>query len=230
MLGLGIGFYGVGGDMDVKGSWLPTDESSLEAWYKFGTASVKTGTFTWPDSSANTYDMIQATSGNQPSHTGGPVGFTAANEDHLALASGVVQFAGAFTFGFRVNPNANNVIILGKIGSTSEMIKFGPGADEMRLKPASANVDFTLSSGDVKDDAYWVISRDGSNNTTVYKDGAQVDSAQTCAGTFDISQMGRRYHPSATNNFFEGDIYEIILFDSTSADLIANVTARLAGL
>jgi len=236
MLGLGTGFYGVGGKTYNGGDWLPSDESSLLAWYKFGTTSIKAGTFAWPDSSVNGHDMLQATAGNQPTVSNGIVTFDG-SDDFLALASGDITMAndGAFLIGFRVNPSAQNVILLGETGSATEMVKLGLSSSNLlRIKPGTSSKDFTLSSGDVKDDAYWVISREAGSAdlTTVFKDGSQVDATIAAGGEFKVSQIGRRTvsSGSATQNEFEGDVYEIMIFNETNADLIANVTARLASL
>lgn len=222
----------------LSGGWLPTDESSLMAWYKLGTATVASASNVnnWPDSSANTYDMIQETSGNQPrlDSTTGKVTFDG-TDDFLALVSGNITIAdgGAFLIAFRVHPTDQNRILLGEVGSNTEMIKLGLNLSNLlRVKPGGVNADFDLSSGDVKDDAYWVVSREAgaADLTTVFKDGSQVDSTIAAPGEFNISQMGKRTTTGATENEFKGDIYEIMIFNETNADLIANVTARLASL
>lgn len=230
MLGLGTGFYGVGGDMDLKGSWLPTDESSLLAWYKFGTPT-KNPVDVWPDSSGNGYHMLQATSANQPTISSGIITFDGV-DDFLALASGHITLTNdeAFLIAFRVHPTNTNIIVLGETGSGTEMVKF-LNIDTIRIKPGGANADYQLSSGGITDDAYWVLSREAgaADLTTVLKDGSQVDATIAAPGEFNISQIGRRTHGSQRNDY-QGEIYEIIIFNETNATLIANVTARLAGL
>ncbi len=236
MLGLGTGFYGVGGKTYFGGEWLPTDESSLLAWYKFNTGITdnKPGVSQWSDSSGNGHHMLQATAGNQPTVSNGIITFDG-NDDFLALASGDITMAndGAFLIGFRVNPSAQNVILLGETGSNTEMVKLGLSSSNLlRIKPGTGSTDFSLSSGDVKDDAYWVVSREAgaADLTTAFKDGSQVDSTQAAGGEFNLSQIGKRTTSGATENEFEGDVYEIMIFNETNADLIANVTARLASL
>tara|TARA_R100001463_G_scaffold18883_1_gene46868 strand:+ start:394 stop:1110 length:717 start_codon:yes stop_codon:yes gene_type:complete len=238
MLGLGTGFYGVGGKTYNGGDWLPSDESSLLAWYKFNTGITdnKPGVSQWSDSSGNGHHMLQATAGNRPTVSNGIITFDG-SDDFLALASGDITMAdeSAFLIGFRVNPTSQNRILLGQTGSNTEMVKLGLNSDNLlRIKPGGVNADFTLSSGDVKDDAYWVISREAgaADLTTVYKDSAQVDATIAAPGEFEISQIGKRTvsSGSATENEFKGEVYEIMIFSETNADLIANVTARLASL
>ena len=47
---------------------MPTDESSLVAWYRKGTKITESGSDVsrWGDSSSNAYDMLQATASEQP--------------------------------------------------------------------------------------------------------------------------------------------------------------------
>lgn len=232
MLGLGVSLS----KKDYSGGWLPTDESSLLAWYKLGTATIASGSSinNWPDSSGNGFHMIQeSATSSQPriDSTTGIVTFDGA-DDFLALASGniTIDNDGAFLIAFRVHPTAFNKIILGEVGSGTEMVKLLDN-DTVRVKPGGSNADFDLSSGSTQDDAYWVVSREAgaADLTTVFKDGSQVDSTTAAPGEFKISQIGRRTHGSQRNDF-KGEIYEIIIFGDTSADLITNVTNRLAGL
>tara|TARA_R110002050_G_scaffold114600_5_gene230234 strand:+ start:3412 stop:4119 length:708 start_codon:yes stop_codon:yes gene_type:complete len=235
MLGLGVSLS----KKDYSGGWLPTDESSLLAWYKLGTATIASGSSVnnWPDSSGNGFHMIQeSATSSQPriDSTTGIVTFDGA-DDFLALASGniTIEDQAAFLIAFRVHPTDQNRILLGEVGSNTEMIKLGLNASNLlRVKPGGVNADFDLSSGDVKDDAYWIVSREAgaADLTTVFKDGSQVDATIAAPGEFNISQMGKRTTSGATENEFKGEIYEIIIFGSTSADLITNVTNRLAGL
>jgi len=237
MLGLGVSLS----KEDYSGGWLPTDESSLMAWYKLGTVTVASGSSVnnWPDSSGNGFDMLQeSATSSQPRRdpTTGIVTFDGA-DDFLALASGhiTIDDQGAFLIAFRVHPTDTNIILLGETGSNTEMIKLGLSSSNLlRVKPGGTNADFDLSSGNIQDDAYWVVSREAGVDdlTTVFKDGSQVDATIAAPGEFNISQIGKRTvsSGSATENEFKGEIYEIMIFNSTSADLIANVTDRLASL
>jgi len=231
MLGLGNSVSA----SQYTGGWLPSDESSLLAWYKFDTGITdnEPGVSQWSDSSGNGYHMLQATASNRPTVSNGIITFDG-TDDFLALASGNITMAdeSAFLIGFRVNPSAQNVLLLGETGSGTEMVKLGLASSNLlRIKPGGSNADFTLTSGDVKDDAYWVISREtgAADLTTTYKDGSQVNSTVAAPGEFNISQIGRRTH-GTTRNDYAGEIYEIIIFNETNADLIANLTARLASL
>jgi hypothetical protein len=249
MLGLGTGFYGVSGDMDVKGSWLPSDESSLEAWYRFNTGITDPGgrVSAWANSAGNSdYNMLQSDGNRSPTNSSGTITFsddtTGANlEDQLEIdtAGGAddIELDGAFVIGMKFNSTGTNMVIMGSNQSSNEMIKL-QASTTFRLKNNDGGLkDFTLSSGATTDDSYWVISRDGSDNITVYKDGSSspfVANGLSRDGTFIIDAIGvRNSNPSggAGTNNFDGTIKEIVIFKgTTSAALIANVNDRLSNL
>ena len=217
----------------LSGGWLPTDEASLLAWYKLTPPSgTPTMTFIWEDSSGNDYHMKQATTANMPNKDATGIVTFDGVDDFLALDSGHITIANdaAFLIAFRVHPTDTNIIVLGETGSGTEMVKF-LNSDTIRIKPGGSNADYDLSSGNTQDDAYWVLSREAgaADLTTVLKDGSQVDATIAAPGEFNISQIGRRTHGSQRNDY-QGEIYEIMIFNETNADLIANVTARLASL
>ena len=94
----------------------------------------------------------------------------------------------------------------------------------------SEGTDFTLCAecGAVTDDSYWVISRDDSNNVTVYKDSVAIAAAASNDGQFDIDCIGAR---RIDTNPFAGTMKEIVIFKGvTSAFLVNNLNAYLAKL
>jgi len=237
MLGLGTGFYGVGGKT-YPGGWLPTDESSLEAWYrnKVGITDNKPGVSQWLDSSGNGYHMVQADTGEQPVYdeASGALTFDPSSDtQNLAFAGGVspahMSLDAAFVMGIKMDPAAINVVVLGSNSLTNELFKV-QASDKIRLRnDASGNKDFTLDSGDTKDDAYWIIARDSGNDTIIYKDGVVNPSgAISISGTFDINAIGVR---RTDQNPFSGTIKEVVIFKGVyNTDLIANVNDRLSKL
>jgi len=238
MLGLGTGFYGVGGKTYPGGGWLPTDESSLEAWYrnKVGITDNKPGVSQWLDSSGNGYHMVQADTGEQPVYdeASGALTFDPSSDtQNLAFAGGVspahMSLDAAFVMGIKMDPAAINVVVLGSNSLTNELFKV-QASDKIRLRnDASGNKDFTLDSGDTKDDAYWIIARDSGNDTIIYKDGVVNPSgAISISGTFDINAIGVR---RTDQNPFSGTIKEVVIFKGVyNTDLIANVNDRLSKL
>jgi len=253
VLGLGVGFYGVGGDMDVKGSWLPSDEASLEAWYKVGTGitDAKPGVTAWANQSSvgSDYDMLQSNVNRRPTVTGSGLGvITFSNTSsspnlpdqlEIDVAGGAdhIELDGAFVMGLKFNATLSGSVVVGSNRLGDEMLKLQT-TTKLRLKNDSGTKDFELSSGSTTDDSYWVISRDGSDDVTVYKDGStsvfSTSMPQSRSGTFDIDAIGVRHSGSpgggGTNNF-DGTVTEIMIFKgTTSAALIANVNDRLSTL
>ena len=226
MLGLGVSLA----REDYAGGWLPSDETSLEAWYKFNTGITLNGSDVsrWLDSSGNEFHMLQATASKQPEYSSGNIIFDA-SQAHELQATDEIELDGAFVIGFSVNPDIHNVSVIASQVTGNEMVKF-LNATTIRLKnDSSGNNDFTLDSGDVKDKAYWVIARDGSNNTLVYKDGTAIALSQSVTGTFDIDSIGAR--SGGTPNYFDGVFREVVIFKGAySLELIANLNARLLSI
>ena len=212
------------------GGWLPSDEGSLEAWYRFNTGITLNGSnvSAWADSSSNSFNMVQADTGEQPAFSAGVLTFDPSSDTQNLQSSSSITLDGEFVLGFKINPAASNVVVIGSNSTSSEMFKIFESADRLRVKNDSATKDFTLSSGSVLDDAYWVVSRDGSDDVTVFKDGSAVAAAQSVPGTFDINALGVR---QTDTNPFSGTMKEVVIFKgTTSTALINNLSTRLSGL
>jgi len=228
--------------------WLPSDESTLEAWYKNKTGITLNGSdvSAWADSSSNSYNMVQATATKQPAYNASTGALTFVYTDEQALVSssdigGAGGLDDEFIIGFKTNVNRRNVVNLGHSGSTTEMIKFGPGSNNrIRVKPGSDAVDYDMESGhDVEDDCTWIIVRKNNGEVSVYKDLpssktlVQQDSAQDCTGDFILNTIGARGHGSQPN-YFDGTMKEIVIFkdvaDADSDALRDNLYERLKDL
>ena len=241
-LGLGLGI-----DKSGKSPWLPSDESTLVAWYKNGAGITLNGSdvSTWADSSSNNNNMSQSDAGKQPAFNAstGALTFDDGAEQYLESSSDIGGASGLddeFIVGFRTNPTKNNIVNLGHSDSTTEMIKFAPGnANTIRVKPASSTVDFDMESGhQILDDCTWIIVRKNNGEVSVYKNlpsGStlvQQDSAKACTGDFVLNTIGRR--GAVVSNYFEGTMKEIVMFkdvpDANSDALRDNLFARLKSL
>ena len=228
MLGLGTGFYGVGGKTYNGGDWLPTDESSLQAWYKFGTPSIKASTFTWPDESGNGYHMVQAVVADQPSNSAGVITFDSNDDLQTAAVDSAssINLTGAFTIGIRLNTSDPTNVLLGNNLATNNLIK-QIDSNTFRFKTTSGQGDLDLDGGNSFGDDYLILTRDGSNGLKLWFNGVEQADSATRGGTSIINAIGTRFNHTDP---FVGDMYEIIMFSSTSTDLTANINARLAGL
>tara|TARA_R100001509_G_C4883759_1_gene221162 strand:- start:4824 stop:5501 length:678 start_codon:yes stop_codon:yes gene_type:complete len=213
--------------MPRGGGWSPDDETSLVAWYKnaAGITLNDSDVSEWADSSSNNHDMVQATASEQPAYTeDGVLTFDASNSENLQTSS-QITLDGKFTIGFRANPSATNVVIIGDNTTSNEFIKYSTST-RIVIKIGGSSKNLNLSEGSFGDD-YIVISRDASNVITLYHNGTAQESPQTLAGDCLIDAIGVR----ATDvNPYDGTVEEIQIFSDTNATLIANVNSRLSGI
>jgi len=214
MLGLGAGICA----NTYPGGWLPSDESTLEAWYRYNTGITLNGgnVSQWADSSSNSFHMAQSDTGEQPSYNddNGVITFDPATDTENLQSSSSIELDGEFIVGFVIDPVIHNVIVIGSNSVPNEFVKLQT-ASLFRVKnDSSGNIDYTLETGhDTKDAAYWVLLRDSSNDLYVYKDGLLQDSAKSVAGTFDIDAIGVR---RTDQNAYKGTVREVVIFKDTS--------------
>lgn len=212
--------------MPRGGGWSPDDETSLVAWYKNAAGIVLNGSDVsrWNDSSSNSHDMLQATASEQPAYSNGVLTFDSGASQNLQTSS-QITLDGKFTIGFRANPSATNVVVIGDNTSSHEFIKYSTST-RIVIKIGGTSKNLNLGEGSFGDD-YIVISRDASNVITLYHNGTAQESPQTLAGDCLIDAIGVR---ATDTNPFDGTIEEIQIFSDANASLIANVNSRLAGI
>tara|TARA_R110002012_G_scaffold10005_2_gene46558 strand:+ start:6696 stop:7421 length:726 start_codon:yes stop_codon:yes gene_type:complete len=225
-------------------AWLPSNESRLVAWYKFGkgqtlvdgSAPTNGGLVSkWADSSTNTFDMLQATEAERPEYSDGALLF--AGSESFTSSSAITTLSAGFVIGIRMDANSANTVILGESTTNSEMIKLHTSSS-IRVKPGSSNVDFTMESGHTtKDDSTWIITRDSDDDVEVWKnlDGGglvQQDTTKSGPGDFILDTVGKR--AGGTPNKFVGTVKEIAIFngipDNKIEELRNNLLAHLKDL
>jgi len=213
--------------MQKYGAWKPSDESNLEAWYKYQTGITLNGSdvSAWADSSSNSFNMVQATASEQPAYNSGAIQFTAADTHNLGTASDIT-LSGAFTVGIKLNPDVSNVTVIGSNTTVNEFFKISTSST-LRFKTDGSQVDITLDSGSFVGDNYLVVTRNSSNLITLYKNGVAQADTETLAGTADINAIGVR---RTDLNPYDGTISEIQIYDTESAALTANVNTYLSNL
>ena len=239
-LGLGLGI-----DKSGKSPWLPSDESTLVAWYKNGTRVTEdVGVANWSDSSSNSYHMTQATDAEQPAYNASTGALTFDKDASQTLASsafigGTDGLDDEFIIGIKVNPVTTVAqVILGATTPATEMLKI-MDTDTIRVKPGNTNVNFDLESGhNTSDDCVWIIVRKNNEEVSLYKNLpsgdtlVQQDSAQACPGAYKIDTIGRKAGTSP--NYFGGTIKEMVFFkdvaDADSDALRDNLFERLKAL
>lgn len=212
---------------NTLGGWQPSNETGLEAWYKFQTGITLNGSdvSAWADSSSNSFDMVQATASEQPAYNSGAIDFDASASQSLQTPSDI-ELSGAFTLGLRLFPALNNVIVLGDNTTSNEFFKI-TSSTKLRFKTDGSQVDITVNDGDLSADNYLVITRNASNLVTLYINGVAQTNTQTLAGTANIDAIGVR---ATDANPYDGTISEIQIFDTESTALTANVNTYLSNL
>ncbi len=225
--------------MNYNSQWLPSKESTLEAWYRNKVGiTTETGVFQWEDQSGNDHHMGQADTGEQPAYDSdsGALTFDPTSDTQNlmtgfsppSVAPPHITLGADFIIGIKMHPAAINVTVLGSNSLNNEMFKVQTN-DKIRLRNEEVgNQDFKLDSGDTRDDAYWVIARD-SGAVTIYKDGvANPSGSVSITGTFDINAIGVR---KTDQNPYSGTVKEVVIFKGVyDTDLIANLNDRLSGL
>ena len=206
------------------GGWQPSDETGLEAWYKFQTGITLNGSdvSAWADSSENSFNMVQATASEQPAYNSGAIEFTPADKHNLQSASDIT-LSGAFTIGIKLNIEATGGIIIGDNTETGEFFKL-QSTSILRIKIDNATADVELDSENWGD-GYMVVTRNASNKITLWWNGVQQTTATpTQSGTANIDTIGVR---KTDINPYDGTISEIQIFDTESTEITANVNTYL---
>ena len=212
---------------NTLGGWQPSDETGLEAWYKYQSGITLNGSdvSAWADSSENSFDMVQATATEQPAYNSGAIEFTPADTHNLQSASDIT-LSGAFTIGIKLEPDASNLTVLGSNTTPNEFFKISTSTT-LRFKTDGSQIEITLDSGSFVADLYLVVTRNASNLITLYKNGVAQADTETLAGTADINAIGVR---RTDLNPYDGTISEIQIFDTESTALTANVNTYLSNL
>ena len=215
----------LGGSNRPSGVWLPTDESSLEAWYQKEEGITLNGSdvSAWADSSTNSHNMVQATASEQPAYSSGVLTFDGTGEN-LQSASDI-SLSGDFTVGVVLSPVTPFGTVLGDNTAAGEWLRI-ISATVLRIKIDNASaVDLSLDSGSWSA-GYMVLTR-ASNTISMWWNGVLQSDTEVLSGTADIDAIGVR---KTDLNPFNGTISEVEIFSSTSAALTANVNTRLASL
>ena len=225
----GLGLNSIRG---VGAEWLPSNESSCEAWYQKGRLVTLNGSdvSTWGDSSGKTSsipDMVQGEALLQPAYSNGILTFTG-NE---FLESAVnLPFADEFTIGMRFNDTTYSNTILASNDTTNELIKIMDN-NTIRIKLTEGatikQVDLDCDGGTTLGDSYVVLTRNSSDLCEMWVDGVKQSDNGTLAGTADIDCIGAR---ATASDKFVGTISEIQLFSEADDLLTSNVNSRLSNL
>lgn len=213
---------------NLGSSWNPIDELDLLAWYqnKVGIDLIGTEVLAWEDSSGNSHTMEQATSSERPIYnaTTGSLTFDSANSQHLQTTT-QMSLSGAFTIGFKMNATGTNNTILADNTTAEEYFKI-TSSTNLRFKTDAQLGNLVLDDGTLED-VYVVISRNASDLVKLYVNGNLQTTPATVTGTSDIDAIGIR-EPDI--NSFDGEIFEIQIYNTTNATLVSNVNTYLSNI
>ena len=212
----------------VAPAWNPIDESDLLAWYQNKVGLTLTGTEVegWDDSSTNSHTMEQGTSEERPIYNAatGSLTFDSSFSQHLQTTT-QMSLSGAFTIGFKMNATGTNNTILADNTIAQEYFKI-TSLTNLRFKTDAQLGNLAVDDGTLAD-VYVVISRNASDLVKLYVNGNLQLASATVTGTSDIDAIGIR-EPNI--NSFDGEIFEIQIYDTTNATLISNVNTYLSNI
>ena len=124
-----------------------------------------------------------------------------------------------------MNATGTNNTILADNTIAQEYFKI-TSLTNLRFKTDAQLGNLALDDGTLTD-VYVVISRNASDLVKLYVNGTLQLASATVTGTSDIDAIGIR----ATNiNSFDGEIFEIQIYDTTNATLISNVNTYLSNI
>ena len=207
--------------------WQPTDETSLEAWYRkaSGITESSGAVSGWTDQSSNSIDMAQATAGEKPTFANAVVTFD--GSDNLQSSS-QISLTGDYTVAVKFKPTGTvaNYAVLGDNTTAGQFIKLSD-SDTIFIKSGGTVKGISITDGsEFTDGGYFVLTRD-SSNFTLFWNGVQQSQVTLIAGTQLIDTIGGRYIDTED---YVGDITEIQVYSSTSAALSAKINTRFSTL
>ncbi len=217
-----------------SGAWKPTDEGTIEGWWKHAELITDSGSpnfsvSQWRDQSTNNNHLVQATVSEQPTNgTGaakGDITFDPSNTENMDMTS-QISLSGDFTIGVALNLASGGCVLLGDNTASGEFFRFfSTSVIRIRIDNTTA-VDITKDSGTFLGKAYMVLTRI-SNVITLHWNGVAQADTETLSGTADIDNLGVR---KTDTNPYDGIISEVMIFSGANATLTANVNDRLASI
>ena len=243
-LGLGVGYYGLGGEDMASG--VSTDlkqatsgaAAGLALWLKNDTGVTAAK---WDDSSGYNNHATQSTEGNQAAVSSGGLDFERGESDHYDLTSTITISAnGGFCLAVVLETeSASGGTILSKDASDQFRIV---DANTLRFKSDTTDTttNFVVSSAFANGSKMLLLlnrSAGASNRFTLMKNGSTLTpdtdlSANEAEGEnpygFDLNVLGSL---SGSSDFFDGKIYELAFWTrALTAQEIADVNSYLQGI
>ena len=206
---LGLGINARSENLEGMGAFALTDISDLELWLKYneGQGTITDG-IQWNDQSGQSRHASQTADAQEGSgFSGGAFVTDAGSQDNLDFASTFSDAGDYHVFMVLDLSEESNETFISSVDNTSFM-RFAQGGTEtsFRMKHGGTLLDITLSSGFGTDKAIAEVSRDGSNNVRVAKNGTTLGTG-TGTGTFSFEQVG-----TSSNSLTSASIFEVVIY------------------
>ena len=218
MLGLGSSITQAGAI-----SLFTITDLSPELWFQFNTGQgAISGGIQWDDQSGNDNHASQTTDAQEGSGFSGGAWVTdASSSDNLDTVSDVDLAEGYHIFVVLNLSEQSNETFISSVDNSS-FIRFaqGGGATAYRMKNGGTTVNITLDEAFGTSKAIAEVTRDGSNNIRILKNGEAIGSGSG-TGTFAFQQIG-----TSSNGITTGEVHEVVVFSSAlssdNATLVRN--------
>ena len=201
---------------------------SPEVWLAFnkGQGAITDG-IQWNDQSANENHASQTADAQEGAFSSGVYRVDAGSNDNLDFAS-QIDLTGSYHVFMALNlSEQTNETFLSSTNSSTSFMRLGQGdAETMRLRQntSSNQANITMSVAFGTDLGLIEVARDSSNDVKVIRNGTQVGTASSQAGTFEANQIG-----ASSNGLTSAEIHEVVIFSkSLTSDEALSVRQDIA--
>ena len=205
---------GIGSPRVSSGAFSITDVSNLQLWLAFNTAqeTIENG-IQWSDSSGNANNSAQTNNDHEGAFAGGAYRTDAGANDHLEFTS-TINLTGAYHIFMAINlSEQTNETFISSSNSSTSFARLGQGSSttmRLRQNTSSNQDDITMSVAFGTDLALIEVTRDSSNDIKVIRNGTQVGTSSSQAGTFIAEQISA--HSAGLSS---AEIHEVVIFSSS---------------
>jgi len=180
-------------------------------WLAFNTNQISIeGGLQWGDSSANENNARQTNNDHEGAFSSGTYRTDAGANDHLEFLS-TINLTGAYHVFMAIDlSEQTNETFLSSANSSTSFMRLGQGSSttlRLRHNTSSNQADITMSVAFGTDLALIEVARDSSNDVKVIRNGTQVGTASSQAGTFEAQQISAH-----SNGLSSAQIHEVVIF------------------
>ena len=210
-LALGLGINARAENLEGMGGFN-INNLSPQIWLAFNTGqgNIADG-IRWNDQSTNENHASQTNDDHEGAFSSGFYRTDAGANDHLEFAT-QVDLTGAYYVFMAIDlSEQTDEPFLSSTNSSTSFMRLGQGSDtnfRLRHNTASNQIDISMSAAFGTDLAIFEVKRDQSNNITVFKNGTQVGTASSQAGTFEANQISAH-----SNGLSSANIAEVVVFN-----------------